>query len=358
MMRRAAALGVALLAALPLLGTSCDENDVLSYEKKIVFDLTSVRFTAERHFSGDFNGQHVDWVERVRSVGDGKNIVVELLSRNGLMRDQITDPNELAAFDQLSATLATGGGPRALFQRDPAPDDLDRMFANYYVTLVELGREPVTPKGEPSLTYRIDPVCADRPFYVLTISTGHNREGFPLECQEYVQDVSGARLVSDMIVTSLKWGTPTQLQAPPPPIVARTQLASLDEARLRAGAHGLSLYLPKDVSLPNGFELAKAEEVQYMTDANLARETQTITLYRFVYSDGVEHIDFVEHAPPDTLPPNFLNAGNGQSLDLAMISSFGSISIGSLLHGHTLITIESRIAADRFGAMLRALVPL
>ncbi len=64
----------------------------------------------------------VEWTERVRSAGDGKTLSVELLTRNGKPRGEIVDSAELTAFDRLSAQLAAGGGARAVFQRDPAPD--------------------------------------------------------------------------------------------------------------------------------------------------------------------------------------------------------------------------------------------
>jgi hypothetical protein len=360
-MRRAATLLRALLVALPLAGAACDDNETyeaMELARKVVFDLTTTRFRAIRHFGGDFGGQQADWVEQVTSNGDGKNVLVELLARNGLERSQITDPAELVEFDRLAAQLATGGGPRVLFQRDPAPDDLERMLANYEVTLVETSRMPITPRGEPTLTYRVESPFADRPFYLLTVSTHWKRQGFPLHCQEFVQDVSGPRLVSEMVVTSIEWTVEDDVLSPTSPIVSRLDLDSLNTARSRAASQGVTLFLPFDSSLPSGFELVRIEEVALQTDANRSRTVQDLILWRFVYSDGVEHIDFIEHAPTNAMPAEFVDGPDGAGVDLALMSTFGSITIGSLIHAHTQVTIESRIAADRFGTLLRSLVPL
>ncbi len=360
-MRRGGNLLRVLLATWFVAAPSCDQaetDEALDLARKVVFDLTTCAFTAERHFTADVGGETIDWDERVKSAGDGKNISVELVARNGLTRDQISDAAELEAFDLLAAHLAAGGGSRVLFQRDPIPDDVDRLLLNYEVSLVEVGREPITARGEPALTYKVEPIYADRPFYVLTASTHRLRQGFPIECQEYVQDANGPRLVSDMKVTSVTWGAPADVVAPASPIVLRSPLDSIATARQLAGQIGLSLFLPQDGSMPLGFELVKVEEVQYQTTANLAGSLETLTIYRFVYSDGLEHVDFIEHLPIDTLPPEFVQGHGGLGVDLAMIASFGSITIGSLFHSGTQITIESRIAADRFGLMLRSLVPL
>jgi hypothetical protein len=355
-MRRLAAIVVVLLGLAPFFAVGCDQTELNDLARKVIFDLRSVAFTAQRHFVADFDGAIVDWLEEVQSAGDGEAITVRLLERNGFARNEITDPVELAAFDRLAGLLSAGGGPRALFQRDPAPDDLDRLIANYYVTVIQITRETML-RGETSLTYRLDPIAGDRPFYVLTVSTRAGHEGFPIECQEYVQDATGPRLVSDMRVTALDWNAPKRVDPPPSPILSRLALTSLDEAKSRAAVRGLSLYLPKDTSLPSGFVLVSADEIDYLTDANPSRTPKSVTLYRFVYSDGIERIDFVEHSPGD-LPPNLLQGFAGRGEDLALVTRFGSINVASLLHGGTLITIESRIAADRFDAMLAALVQL
>jgi hypothetical protein len=356
-MRRLPLIAALLLAAPVVAMVGCDPTTVEDLARKVVFDPTSVAYTAVREFNADYGGQPIHWTERVLSAGDGATILVELLEINGKTRDEITDPVELAAFDRLAAQLTAGGGSRALFQRDPIPEDLDRLIDNYYITVVEIGRERKL-GNEPSLTYRIEPVHADRPFYVLTASTRAGREGFPIECQEYVVEATGPRLVSLMRVRDVKWGKPADFDPPASPIVSRTELDSLDTARSRASANGLALFLPLDTSLPPGFELVKVEEVQMQTDANAARNVATILLYRFVYSDGVERIDFIEHAPPDNLPPTFLYGFNGHSVDLALIARFGTITTGAFLHSDTLVTIESRIAAERFEPMLKALVRL
>ncbi len=346
----AAVCGLALLVS----ATGCDETLLEQTCRKVVFDYSSHAFTVERRFTADDAGLQVEWLERVKSDGAG-HFQIELLERNGLARAAITDPHELAAFDRLAAQLATGGGMRALFQRDATPDDLDRMAANYWITIVELGREPITARGEPSLTFLIEPVVDDRPFYVLTASTRVGREGFPLEYQEYVKDPSGSRMTSHMVVTSLRWGPPSGLVPNESPIVTSENLPTLDTARLHAAALGLTLVLPKDGGLPAGFELIEIQEVSIQTEANQARALQPLLLWRFVYSDGVEHIDFIEHSPLDTMPSGY---ASNSYFDVAFVSRFGSISSASLLHRGTQVTIESRIAADRFGALLGSLVAL
>ena len=357
MIRRAPTLRRLLLAlVLPLFVTACEDDEMLDLAKKVAFDPTSVEFTAERKFAVNYGGHQLEWLERVQSAGDGKTILVELLERNGLRRDQISDPAELAEFDRLAATLAAGGGPRTLFQRDPVPDDLGRMLANYQVSILDVGREPITPKGEPVLTYRIDPRFADRPFYLLTASTGHGREGFPVQCLEYVRGPTGPVLVSEMIVKSVQWKT-SDIDAPESPVDSRIEHPSLIAARASAGRNGVTLFLPKNDALPYGFELARIEEVVLRTEATKSRNEKKIVVYRFVYSDGVEHIDLLEHTSLGTLP----TAGHGISgptMDVAFISRFGSIEIATLLHDTTQITVESRISSDRFEAMLRALVQL
>jgi len=354
--KRLAAGLLALVALAPFFAVGCDENEIHDLARKVVFDLRSIAFTAERHFVADYGGEKIDWLERVESAGDGDKIDVTLLERNGLERYEITNPKELAAFDRLAGMLAAGGGPRSLFQRDPTPDDLDRVVTNYYVTVVQMTRE-TSLRGEPVLTYRLDPIAGDRPFYVLTVSTRAGHEGFPIECQEYVQGTTGPRLVSDMRVTAIDWNAPKRVDPPVSPIVSRLVLGSLDEARSRAAARGLELYLPQDGSLPSGFVLVSAQEVDYLTDANPQRTPKAVTLFRFVYSDGIERIEFVEHAP-DMLPPNILMGFAGRGEDVALVTQFSSISVASLLHGGTLITIESRVASDRFDAMLASLVRL
>ncbi|MSR46108.1 MAG: hypothetical protein EXS13_03430 [Planctomycetes bacterium] len=297
----------------------------------------------------------MSWTEVVKSAGDGRTSV-ELLTRNEKARDQIEDPLDLAAFDRLASQLATGGGVRAIFQRDPAPDDVERMVANYWITLVDLSRKPITSRGEPVLTYLIEPIVADRPWYLLAASTKPGREGFPVATEEYVTEADGSsRLVSRMEVTSLTWGPPSNFVPNPQPITHRTTLATLDEARTRAAAVGVDLMLPMDAAVPPGFELTIAEEVVLRSTANLAGVEQDVTVWRFVYSDGVEHIDFIEHTPLDTIPANF--AAN-DFVDVAFVSRFGPISSASLVHRGTQITIESRIAAGRFEALLQSLVRL
>lgn len=346
--------GALLGAALLFSGSGCDEAALEEACQKVVFDYRAHAFTVERRYSVDDGVRQYHWLERVKSNGKGR-FEVELLERNGLPRAALTDPREIESFDRLAAQLATGGGMRSLFQRDPGPDDLDRMAANYWISLVDLGREPITAKGEPSLTYLVEPIVDDRPFYALTVSTRRGREGFPLECQEYVKEGTGSRLVSNMVVTSLVWGVPAEFAPIESPIVSTTALATLDEARTRASAANVVLLLPKDDSLPPGFVLARVEEVSMRSEANLARTEQVVKLWRFVYSDGVEHIDFIEHAPLDTMPQGYVAASH---FDVAFVSRFGAISSASLLHGGTQVTIESRISADRFRSLLGSLVTL
>lgn len=350
--------GALALAAslLPLVTTACDQFDSTTHVQKVVFDLSASKFSCDRQFTCDLNNVHVEYVEHVRSAGDGKTIVDELVSMNGKRRSQISDPAQLAAFQDLATRLATGGGARALFQRDPHIDSIDRLGSNYFITPVEIGREKVTTGGEPSVTFKVESKVKDRPFYILTVSTATQREGFPLECQEYVYDPNGPRMVSDMRVTSLKWGDcGGDIEPPDANVKSRSNLATLDAARTAAKAKGLDLYLPQDGSLPAGFELVKAEEVGIDSTANSARALQRTTAYRFVYSDGLERIEFVEHPPVDSISAPF---GGASSNDLVAITSFGSISIATLVHAGTQIDIESRIASDRFHRLMKSLVKL
>lgn len=350
------AVARSLIAAFALLSVGCDEASNEDRARKIAFNLAAHAYTADRRYTcDDGSGGTVEWLERVKSMGDGR-ISVELLTRNGKVRSVITDPDELAAFDRLAAQLVTGGGARALFQRDATPDDLDRMAMNYWITIVDLSRKPITPRGEPALTYLIEPIAADRPHYVLVASTRADREGFPLGCEEYVTEADGSsRLISRMEVTNLQWGPPADFLANPEPIQQRTTLGSLDVARRHASAVGVTLLLPQDDSLPPGFQLSIAEEIVIRSTANAAATEQDMTLWRFVYSDGIEHIDFIEHAPLETLPSQFTQS---DLYDTAFVSRFGAISSASLLHRRTQVTIETRLASDRFDTLLRALVPL
>jgi len=356
-MRAAARAFVATFALLSVgLTVGCDEAANEDRARKVAFNLAAHAYSADRRYTcDDGNGGTLEWLERVKSMGDGR-ISVELLTRNGKSRSVITDPVELAAFDRLAAQLATGGGSRALFQRDATPDDLDRMAMNYWITIVDLSRKPITPRGEPALTYLIEPIAADRPHYILVASTRADREGFPLGCDEYVTEADGSsRLVSRMEVTSLQWGAPSEITPNPQPVQQRTSLGSLDVARRHASAIGVTLLLPLDDSLPPGFQLTTVEEIVIRSTANAAGTEQDLTLWRFVYSDGIEHIDFVEHAPLETLPTQFTQS---DLYDTVFVSRFGTISSASLLHQRTQVTIETRLASDRFDALLRALVPL
>jgi len=353
---RIAAFTLPAMLLATLLAVGCDEAANEDRARKVAYNVAAVAYTAERRFTyDDGNGNTIEWLERVKSMGDGR-MSVELLTRNGKIRSAITDPDELAAFDRLTAQLATGGGARAMFQRDATPDDLDRMAMNYWITVVDLSRKPITPRGEPALTYLIEPIAADRPHYVLVASTRADREGFPLGCDEYVTEADGtSRLVSRMEVTNLQWGAPTDFTPNPEPIQQRTTLGSLDVARRHAAAVGVTLLLPQDDALPPGFQLVTAEEVVIRSTANAAGTEQDQTLWRFVYSDGIEHIDFIEHAPLETLPSQFTQS---DLYDTAFVSRFATISSASLLHQKTQVTIETRLASDRFDALLKALVPL
>jgi hypothetical protein len=350
--------GALALAAslLPLVASGCDQFDSSTHVQKIIFNLAANKFSCDRQFTCDLDNTHVEYVEHVRSAGDGKSIVVELVSLNGKRRGQITDPNELAAFQNLAARLATGGGARALFQRDPHIDSIDRLSSNYFVTPVEVGREKISAAGEPSVTIKVEPKVKDRPFAVLTVSTAAQHEGFPIECQEYVYGPNGPFQTSDMRVVNLKWGdSGGDVEPPATNVASRSNLATLDAARLAAKTHGIDLYLPQDGSLPSGFDLVKAEEVAIDSTANKSGNLQRTTVYRFVYSDGLERIEFVEHAPLDAIPAPF---GAATSNDLVAITSFGSISIATLVHAGTQIDVESRIAADRFHRLMKSLVKL
>jgi len=355
-MRRMRAALVLALAGL-LAATGCDEKDLRRHAQCVVFDLSTRQFTCLREFKSDLDGVHVEYVERVRSAGDGKNIVVELVSMNGKKLAQITDPVEKQAFLDFADTLAAGGGVRALFQRDPFIDSLDRMAANYFITLLEAGREPIRPGGEPSLTFKIEPRVQDRPFYVLTVSTTVDHEGFPLECQEYAYSPTGPVLVSDMrIVSAIKWGeSGGPVEPPQQPIVSRVVLDSLFQARDRAQLAGVTLLLPKQGTLPYGFQLAKVEQITFTSTANSRRQLERIEMFRFVYSDGVERIDIVEHLPVDAIPDTYKKAGAN---DLVMLQTFGTLSIATLVHDGTQVVVESRVASDRFHSLMKSLVPL
>jgi hypothetical protein len=356
-MRRLRAALVALGLISAVVSSGCDDRDLRRHAQSVTFDLASREFTCLREFKSDFGGVHVEYVERVRSAGDGKNIVVELVSLNGKHLAQITDPVERQAFLDLSATLAAGGGARALFQRDPHIDSVDQMAANYFITLLEAGREPIRPGGEPSLTFRVEPRVQDRPFYVLTVSTTVDHEGFPLECQEYAYTPVGPVLVSDMrVVSAIKWGESGGPVEPlQQPVDSRVELGSLLEARDRARQVGVTLLLPKYGTLPYGFQLAKVEQVTFTSNANSRRQIERTELFRFVYSDGVERIDFVEHLPVDAIPDIFKKAGAN---DLVMLQTFGTLSIATLVHDGTQVVVESRVASDRFHALMKSLVPL
>jgi hypothetical protein len=338
----------------------CDQEWADSTCKKVVFDSSNHAFTAIRTVRTDpldpATGElPVEWTEQIQSDGAGR-ISVKLLTRNGLAREEISDPTELVAFDRQAGQLSTGGGHRAFFQRDPRPDDHDRMVSNYWVTIVGLSRKPVTVRGEPALTYLIEPIAADRPSYLLTASTKAGREGFPLACEEHLTLADGTtRCVSRMEVTSLVWGAPSDFVPNPQPILKRTPFATVAAARDRAASEGLDLLLPRDEALPPGFVLIVAEEVVMTSTANLARVERPVTMWRFVYSDGVEHIDFIEHAPLDTMPYHF---ADNDLFEVAFTSRFGPIESASLLHRGTQITVESRISTERFEQLLENLVRL
>jgi hypothetical protein len=351
---RAALTALGIVGALASVG--CDEKDLRRHAQSVVFDLASRQFSCLREFKSDLDGVHVEYVERVRSAGDGVNIVVELVSLNGKRLSQITDPVERQAFLDFAATLAAGGGARALFQRDPHIDSVDQMAANYFITLLDASREPIRPGGEPSLTFKIEPRVQDRPFYVLTVSTTVDHEGFPLECQEYAYTPAGPVLVSDMrVVSAIKWGdSGGPVEPAQQPIDSRVEV-SLFEARDRARQAGVTLLLPKYGTLPYGFQLAKAEQVTMTTTANAQRQLERTTLFRFVYSDGVERIDFVEHLPVDAIPDTFKKPGAN---DLVMLQTFGTLSIATLVHDGTQVVVESRVASDRFHSLMKSLVPL
>lgn len=356
MLRSRAALALlALVGALASFG--CDENDLRRHAQSVVFDLSTRQFSCLREFKSDLDGVHVEYVERVRSAGDGKNVVVELVSMNGKRLAQITNPIERQAYFDLDATLAAGGGARAVFQRDPHIDSIDQMAANYYITLLDAGRAPIRPGGEPSLTFKIEPRVQDRPFYVMTVSTTVDHEGFPLECQEYAYTPTGPTLVSDTrVVSAIKWGDSGGAVEPAQqPIESRVELASLFEARDRARQAGVTLLLPKQGGIPWGFRLAKIEQVSMTTTANAQGVLERTQLFRFVFSDGVERIDFVEHLPVDAIPDTFKKQGAN---DLVMLQTFGTLSIATLVHDGTQVVVESRVASDRFHALMMSLVPL
>jgi hypothetical protein len=356
MRSRLLARSLLVFAALaPLAASGCDDAAIASTAKKVVCDLSTLPFTCERTVSDDFEGTTVVHTERVRSAGDGKNIVVELLTRNGKSRSQINDVDELSAFDRLAAQLASGGGRRALFQRDPGPDDLDRMLANYYVTAVQLAPWAISKRPVSGLTYLVEPMYDDRPYYLLTVATRKGYEGFPIDCQEFVNLQDGPHLVSQTTVTNVQFEAPSDVHSPESPVVSRTALATIDDARTAAGQIGLTLLLPRDAALPPGFELVTCEQVQYRTQANSANEIREVTLFRFVYSDGVEHLDLIEQTPLDTLPPNYATMPSG---DVAFVTRIGTIQSALLLHRGTQVTIESRIAAARFVPIMKSLVPL
>lgn len=352
-MRAALVLGFAgLLAA-----TGCDDKDLRRHAQSVVFDLTTREFSCLREFKSDLDGVHVEYVERVRSAGDGKSIVVDLVSMNGKKLAQITDPVEKQAFLDFADRLAAGGGARAVFQRDPHIDSIDRMASNYFITLLEAGREPIRPGGEPSLTFKIEPRVQDRPFYVLTVSTTVDHEGFPLECQEYAYSPTGPVLVSDMrIVSAIKWGdSGGPVEPRQQPIAARVALSSLFQARDRARQAGVTLMLPKQGMLPYGFQLTKVEQVTFSSTANARGLLERTEMFRFVYSDGVERIDIVEHLPVDAIPDTYKKAGAN---DLVMLQTFGTLSIATLVHDGTQVVVESRVASDRFHSLMKSLVPL
>ena len=146
-MRAAARAFVATFALLSVgLTVGCDEAANEDRARKVAFNLAAHAYSADRRYTcDDGNGGTLEWLERVKSMGDGR-ISVELLTRNGKSRSVITDPVELAAFDRLAAQLATGGGSRALFQRDATPDDLDRMaiipLARIRITVAMTFNEP------------------------------------------------------------------------------------------------------------------------------------------------------------------------------------------------------------------------
>jgi hypothetical protein len=256
-MRAALVLGFAgLLAA-----TGCDDKDLRRHAQSVVFDLTTREFTCLREFKSDLDGVHVEYVERVRSAGDGKNIVVELVSMNGKKLAQITDPVEKQALVDLADTLAVAAA-RAIFQRDPHIESIDRMASNYFITLFEAASRSV--RGEPSLTFKIEPRVQDWPF-TSTVSTTVDR-GFPLECQE-APTAHRPVLVSDMRIGSAISGA-TAAGRWSRGAADRGASASprLPGARPRAGR--VTLMLPKQGMLPYGFQPAKVEQVTFSSTAN------------------------------------------------------------------------------------------
>jgi hypothetical protein len=164
-------------------------------------------------------------------------------------------------------------------------------------------------------------------------------------------------LVSDMrIVSAIKWGDSGGPVEPlQQPIAARVALSSLYQARDRARQTGVTLLLPKQGTLPYGFQLAKVEQVTFTSTANARGLLERTEMFRFVYSDGVERIDIVEHLPVDAIPDTYKKAGAN---DLVMLQTFGTLSIATLVHDGTQVVVESRVASDRFHSLMMSLVPL
>lgn len=345
-----------LLSLVALSGCKWRRAGGPSVAEIIGFDITQHAFVATRRFTSHAGGQTISYTEQASSRGDGVSYWVDLLELDGLPRAAMTDPADQDRFDRLARMLTQGGAHRVFLQRDYRVTDVSAFLSNYRVIPLDASRYPYHLGSERFMVFLVLPDVLDRPTYEVVVSVEPDRLGFPLRYSEFAYDdvVGSYTLASEMEVLALDFGHCPDRGVTPGPIQSRRSFADLRQAN---AATSLTLLVPS--ALPAGFQLSEVEEVTLLTDAESPGTQKPVTLYRFVFSDGLDRLEIVQHSKAMRAPPAPALRGGPWSRTantVVPVFRFGSLYSASVTSSDHQIVVEGRISYQRFTRVMRSLI--
>lgn len=267
-----APIALLLLAVLPACEPPQDETvDAvwLGFSEEDVGEARHASFIAIRRYTDYVGTTAASHTERF--VRQGELTRVDLLTLNGLARDEMGSTQEIEEFDRLAGLFAGGRGRYIASGRDFQVRDLDLFLANYDYLIYD---DRAVVAGRQAIVLEVTPRRLDRPSYTVWI------DAESLQTLKYLEFLSNGALAAEMEVESILYEVDPGESFP----------AAVHSGQTRLDLGQAASFANFDVLVP--FYLPGGFVWQSTRVSTLAGNT----VLAWSYSDGVQELFMVQYA--------------------------------------------------------------
>ncbi|MBI4880736.1 MAG: hypothetical protein HY812_13920 [Planctomycetes bacterium] len=222
-------------------------------------------FIAERRYT-DYAGSDAGTHTERFVQGQGGVFRVDLLTLDGLAREQLPTQEAVDEFDRKSARFAAGFGTYIARSRDFRVRDLDLFSANYTFVLFDA---PVPVAGRPAQVAEVKPKSFDRPWYMVWVDLE------TLVTLKYLEFLPSGVLAAEMETLAIEYDPDLSQETFQP--AAHTEQMEVDPAQL-AALVSFRVFAPSYT--PSGFVRSSCRTSR--------KADQDVVM--FSYSDGLQEL--------------------------------------------------------------------